>query len=94
MRVGRLSQFRYALIGALVLAPMWPTHARAQVAHAPALTSQHQSLWAPRVLHAPCLGVEGEPQRRIRELAPQSVVRRVQRADSMTPGPIEMPAIT
>ena len=45
-------------------------------AHGTALSSvrKPQSLRAPGVLHAACLGLEGQPQRHVRELAPQRVV--------------------
>jgi len=36
-----------------------------------------QSLRAPGVLHAACLGVEGESQRHVRELEPQRFVRDI-----------------
>ena len=38
-----------------------------------------QSLRAPGVLHAACLGVEGQSQRRVRELASQRFVRVIRR---------------
>ena len=43
-----------------------------------------------RLLHAPRLGVEGQSQRNVRELEPQRVVRRIQRAPplSLTVAPI------
>ncbi len=39
------------------------------------ISSTPQSLRSPGVLHAACLGVEGQSQRRVRELAPQRFVR-------------------
>ena len=72
------------LIGAdyLVIADAWNASAFGSAgAHGTALSSvrQPQSLRAPGVLHAACLGVEGQSQGRVRELAPQRFVRVVRR---------------
>src|SRR6185436_6884482 len=44
---------------------------------APSSLREPQPLWAPAVLHAARVGVEGQSERRVRELAPQGVVRIV-----------------
>ena len=76
------------LIGAdyLVLADAWnathsgPPELMGQLFH---LFEQPQSLRAPGVLHAACLGVEGESQGRVRELAPQRFVRFIRRPKAL-----------
>ena len=60
-------------------------HARARRT-ASALLREPESLRPPAVLHAARLGLEGQPDRHVRELAFQGVVRRVQRTEPMTTG--------
>ena len=75
---------RLKLTGAdyLVLAEAW--HAKQRCPAGAWRTALHclrpQSLRAAGLLHAARVGVEGEPQRRVRQLAPQGVVRRVHTA--------------
>ena len=46
------------------------------------ISSEPQSLRAPGLLHAACLGVEGESQGRVRELAPQRFVPVIRRPNT------------
>ena len=75
---------RLRLTGAdyLVLADAWDAkHRGAAAAHGTAAAPVRgpEPLRAAGLLHAARLGVEGESQRHVRELAPEGVVRRVQR---------------
>ena len=48
------------------------------------LLREAQSLWARSLLHDPRLGLEGEPQRHVRELEPQGFVRRLQPENALS----------
>ena len=69
------------LIGAdyLVIAELEHDPHGAAGAHGTALPSvrSSESLRTARVLHAACLGMEGQPERGVRELAPTCLVRLI-----------------
>ena len=79
---------RLRLIGAdyLVLADAWhatntnPPELGGQLMH---LLRSAEPLRPAALLHAACVGLEGEPHRRVRELARERVVRGVQRSESL-----------
>src|SRR3954453_4906129 len=52
--------------------PFWPAGTHGTVL---SLVREPKSLWAPVVLHAACVGVEGESSGRLRQLAPKRFLR-------------------